>query len=279
MKGNIIYIIIFLIVAKLIVSYVESKMLYHPFRLNTDDNMNLTHHKNELKKIVNANISLNEYVIHDKKDNVHIHLIYYKNPNTTKYILYSHGNGGNIKEYMSDIYNHAQLGSIILYDYRSYGKSTGIANENGIYRDAYNAWRFIVHALQVHPSDIILFGHSLGCAVTAQLGQRLCNGIYKPYSIILRSGFSSLKDMVTDMFPKVASYVVSSKYDTMEYIKNISNKIPILVLHSHRDGMISAKHMYKLKKANPLITCHEIKGLHNSPIIDEDYIKIIKKFI
>lgn len=279
MKGKIIYIIIFLILAKLTVSYVENKMLYHPIKLNTNDNMNLAYHEKKLKKKVGDNISLREYVIHDKKDNVNIYLIYYHNPNTSKYILYSHGNGGNIKEYMSDIYNHAHLGSIILYDYRGYGKSTSSPNENGMYRDAYNAWRFITHALQVPPNNIILFGHSLGCAVAAWLGNKLCRCNFKPHSIILRSGFSSLKNIVSDIYPKIATYVLSSKYDTIQHIKNIGNKVPILALHSTRDEVIRYSHMLKLKKANPLITCYRIKGWHNDPVVDDDYINTLKKFI
>ncbi len=85
-------------------------------------------------------------------------------------LLFCHGNAGNISHRIDsiDIFNRLGL-SVLIFDYRGYGKSTGRPSEEGTYRDGEAAWRYLVDVQKKKPEKIILFGESLGGAVAAEI--------------------------------------------------------------------------------------------------------------
>jgi fermentation-respiration switch protein FrsA (DUF1100 family) len=73
----------------------------------------------------------------DTADGVRLHGWQVDRPGATFITLYFHGNAGNI----TDRYDHfreimAAGSSLLMIDYRGYGKSSGRPAENGIYKDA-----------------------------------------------------------------------------------------------------------------------------------------------
>jgi hypothetical protein len=91
-------------------------------------------------------------------------------PRSRGAILYSHGNGGNISGRQPGLAIWRELGfDVLIYDYGGYGKSTGKASEKRCYEDIRACWRWLVEEHRIPPERIILFGRSLGGAVTADL--------------------------------------------------------------------------------------------------------------
>src|SRR5688500_4686006 len=81
-------------------------------------------------------------------------------------VLLFHGNAGNISHRIDYARMFGGLGyNTLLVDYRGYGKSSGTPSEDGTYRDATAAWRWLTENHGVAPRDMVIFGESLGGAV------------------------------------------------------------------------------------------------------------------
>ena len=81
-------------------------------------------------------------------------------------LIWYHGNAGNIADRLPNArWFVEQLGvSVVLVDYRGYGRSAGTPDEAGVYRDGLAIFDAAV-ARGVAARDIVLFGRSLGGAV------------------------------------------------------------------------------------------------------------------
>src|SRR3954463_5058733 len=65
-------------------------------------------------------------------------------------VLLMHGNAGNISHRLGYLTMFNRLGySVLLFDYRGYGKSGGNPGEEGTYRDAEAAWQHLTEARKV----------------------------------------------------------------------------------------------------------------------------------
>ena len=100
-----------------------------------------------------------------KVEHIHGWWIEAKQPNA-KVLLYLHGNGINVGANIAHANRFHQLGfSVLLIDYRGYGRSEGMfPNEKRVYEDAVTAWNYLVQQQEIPPSQIFLYGHSLGGA-------------------------------------------------------------------------------------------------------------------
>ena len=106
-------------------------------------------------------------------------------------VLFCHGNAGNISHRLESIQAFNRLGlDTFIFDYRGYGRSEGRTTERGTYRDAEAAWRYLVEGRQVDPSQMVIFGRSLGGTIAAWLVQER-----PPKALILESTFTSVPDM------------------------------------------------------------------------------------
>lgn len=192
-------------------------------------------------------------------------------------ILFCHGNAGNISHRLESIQRFNQLGlSTLIFDYRGYGQSNGKLSEGGTYLDAEAAWNYLIHGRGFLPSEIIIFGRSLGGSIAAYIAQEL-----KPKGLILESTFTSINDIGSELYPYLPVALISRfNYDSEEYIKNVN--CPVLIVHSRNDKMISIQHGRKLfRAANEPKEFLEIKGSHNEGIITsgQQYINGLDSFI
>lgn len=278
------FIIICALVFKLLIYKIETLLLFHPTTVTENYISNIISKKEqEFKKKINSGIELKRHSV-ITPDCESIDLLYFINPKTNKVILYSHGNAGNIYNHFSFIRKFGNEGSIVMYDYRGYGTSSGEPSEKGFYIDIKSVWDFVIDNLKINPQNIILYGESLGCSMSAWLGKELVKNkdtLQFPKGIIIQSGFFNLKQMVSDFFSKYLTWFVYSKFDNINYVKKINNEIPILVIHSLNDELISIKQPHKLvadgklSKDNFII----VKGSHNSPIYTEPEFNKLKFFL
>ncbi len=192
-------------------------------------------------------------------------------------LLFFHGNAGNISHRLDSlkIFNDLRL-SVLIFDYRGYGRSDGRPSEQGTYRDAEAAWRYLTEQRHVLPHDIMLFGRSLGAAVAAYIASR-----HAPKVLILESAFTSVPDLAADLYPFLpARWLVRFRYNTEDYVRSIN--CPLLIVHSREDEIIPYTHGQRLfAAAREPKQFLEIRGGHNEGFLlsGQHYIKELDAFL
>lgn len=169
---------------------------------------------------------------------------YFAHPHPQAVVLYCHGNVGTVDKW-SDLARRLSQQhrlSILVFDYRGYGRSTGMPNERGILRDAEAARNWLAAENGIEPGDIVLMGRSLGGAVAVDLA---VNGGAR--GLILESTFSSLPDVAEQhagwLLPE---WNMTQRLNSAEKIQRYSG--PVLQSHGTADGVIPlsvAQTLYK----------------------------------
>ena len=178
-------------------------------------------------------------------------------------ILFCHGNAGNISHRLESIEVFHRLGlSAFIFDYRGYGESEGRITERGTYLDAEAAWHYLVQERGVDPTEIIVFGRSLGGAIAAWLAQD-----HTPNALVIESTFSSVRDIAAELYPYLPVRLISRfDYDAADYLRRVN--CPVLIVHSRDDEMISFRHGRRLfEAAHEPKEFLEIRGTHNDGFI------------
>lgn len=177
-------------------------------------------------------------------------------------LIFCHGNAGNLTSSHNHLTFFNSMGiSVLAFDYRGYGKSEGRPTEEGTYRDAEAAWRYLTEVRGKPVDTIILYGHSLGGAVAAELATRR-----RPAALILESAFTSLPDLGEQHYPWLPVRLISRyKYGTIDKIASVS--CPKLIIHSPADEIIPFSHGKTLyEKAAPPKEFLVAGGGHNDAI-------------
>jgi len=176
-------------------------------------------------------------------------------------LLLSHGNAGTIEDRLdvARFFVDSHL-SVLLYDYRGYGRSSGSPSEEGTYLDARAAWKELVERRGFAPARILLYGESLGGGVTSQLATEVKSG-----GVILHDTFSSLADAAAYHYPWLpVRWLLRVHYDNLAKIGRIS--APVLVIHSPDDEVIPFEQGERLfaAAAEPKEFLETV-GAHNGP--------------
>ena len=178
-------------------------------------------------------------------------------------VLFCHGNAGNISHRLDTlrIFHDLRL-STLIFDYRGYGESQGRPGEQGTYRDAEAAWRWLVEEKGVPHGQIVVFGRSLGGGVASWLALE-----HEPGALILESTFTSLPDVGAKLYPFLPVRLLARiHYPTLERLPKL--QCPVLVVHSPDDDLIPYAHGRRLFEAAPEPKAFlELAGDHNEGFI------------
>jgi fermentation-respiration switch protein FrsA (DUF1100 family) len=127
---------------------------------------------------------------------------------------------------------------VVLPEYRGYDGLGGTPTYDGSARDALAAFMYVRDTMGVAPSNIVMFGHSLGTAIAAELA-----AAHRPFALVLQSPFSSARDMANRMVvPGInALWSVISRvhFDTVERVRGLA--CPVWVSHGDRDMIIPVR--------------------------------------
>jgi hypothetical protein len=163
-------------------------------------------------------------------------------------LLWFHGNAGNISHRLENLalLHHYLNISIFIFDYREFGLSAGHISKAGTYLDAKGAWNYLVAERMVEPTDILLFGRSLGTALAVDLAcSEPCLGV------VLEAAFTSSQDMLKRYFlGAIPPELTQSSYDNIGKIHLIQE--PLLFIHGEYDEAIPlemAQRLYKTAQA------------------------------
>ena len=201
-----------------------------------------------------------ESVFFKASDGIKINAWWVPKNNARGTVLFSHGNADNISQNIESIKIFNSLGlNVFIYDYRGYGKSQGEPSEKGTEKDAEAAWDYLTKIKKISGDDIIIFGRSLGGAVSAKLAEK-----HTPELLILESTFTSAKEVAEfHLSCMPAGIVFGDTFNTLARIKKI--RCPVLIIHSRDDRVIPFEHGRLLyESANSPKFFLEIQGGHNS---------------
>jgi uncharacterized protein len=253
--------ILFIVVIIVAIRYMERKSLYFPMKhiTNTPSSAGLDYR--------------DEYF--ETSDGKKIHAWFIPRTDAELTVLFSHGNAGNIGHRLDKIKMLNDIGfNVFIYDYRGYGISKGSPSEKGIYEDAYAAYEYLVYKLNVPNNNIILYGESIGGAVSIEVAlNRHVRGL------ITESTFTSVKDMVRAAFPLIPHFIFSSRFDSLSKISDI--KCGKLIIHSIDDEIVPFSQGERLfAAAGEPKRFLRIRGGHNTAFWDsmKEYKEGIKSF-
>lgn len=192
-------------------------------------------------------------------------------------ILFMHGNAGNISHRLTTLKLLHKLGfSSLIFDYRGYGCSTGKPSEQGSYRDAQAAYRYLLDQRQIKAASIVMFGRSLGGGVASWLAAHEHGA-----GLILESTFSSVPDLGAELYPWLPiRWLTRIKFASIERIDAVD--MPILFIHSQDDEVVPFHHSERLFTAaqNPKQLLR-ISGSHNQGFLEDSqkYTAALHEFV
>ncbi|PMR76449.1 alpha/beta hydrolase [Billgrantia endophytica] len=185
-------------------------------------------------------------------------------------LLFFHGNAGNISHRLDSIRQFNRLGlSVLIVDYRGYGRSEGSPSEAGTARDARASWRWLTEEAGASPDEIVLFGRSLGAAVAAELAVALAADD-NPAAVILESPFRSVPALGQQLYPFLpVRWLATLDYDTERYVTAF--RAPLLVIHSREDEIIPfSEGEAVFEAASDPKELLVIRGGHNTGFLDSE---------
>lgn len=120
--------------------------------------------------------------------------------NTT--VLMFHGNAGNIghRVPIARMFVQRMGCSVFMLEYRGYGLSTGSPDEKGIMIDAQTAFDYLRQRAETRDNDIVVFGQSLGGAVSVQLVAKNQND-KRLIGLVLENTFMSMRKLIPQYAP------------------------------------------------------------------------------
>lgn len=166
----------------------------------------------------------------------------------TAVVLYAHGNAGNITHRSDTLQRlHHDLGcTVLMFDYRGYGKSEGRPSEQGVLLDGQAASDLLARRAGVARSDLLLMGRSLGTAVAVDLAAR--DGAR---GLVLYSGFPSLPEVAARHYPWVpVRWLMRTRMNSLAKIQNYHG--PLLQAHAAADEIITEELGRQLFEAAPM---------------------------
>jgi len=144
-------------------------------------------------------------------------------------LVFFHGNGGNITERAAIAAELARRGiSVLLFDWRGYGKSEGSASESGLFLDALAAYDFA----HEQSSDIVLYGESLGGPYAAYVATKR-----KARCVIIENSFPSLSAIGNALYhPVPLGWFAPFALSTARWLNQAG--LPVLIIHGKCDQVI-----------------------------------------
>ena len=169
-------------------------------------------------------------------DGTKLHGWYVPHENPRAVVLFAHGNAGNLSHRYDLLQSLHELGvSVMIFDYRGYGRSEGSPSEAGILADARTARHWLAERAGVKQSDIVLMGESLGGGVMVDLAAR--DGAR---ALVLENTFTSLPDVAAYHYPWLpVKLLMRTRLNSA--VKIADYRGPLLQTHGDADTIIPFK--------------------------------------
>jgi uncharacterized protein len=195
-------------------------------------------------------------------DGTKLHGWYVPVANPRAVILFAHGNAGNLSHRVDflEMLNRLRV-TVLIFDYRGYGRSTGSPSETGVLQDARAARRWLAERADIDESKIVLLGESLGGGVMVDLAA--ADGAR---ALVLQNTFTSLTDVARFHYPWLPiNMLMRTRFDSLSKIGRYHG--PLLQFHGDADTIIPfalAQRLYAAANEPKQLTIIP-GGDHNDP--------------
>lgn len=170
----------------------------------------------------------------DSADGVRLHGWYVQHANARGVLLFCHGNAGNLSHRADTVrvMRDRAAVSVLVFDYRGYGRSAGRPTESGVLADAAAARQWLARRAGIEPDRVIVFGESIGGAVAIDLA---ANGGAR--ALILENTFTSLPDVAAYHFPWVpCRWLMHIRLNSLAKIGHYHG--PLFASHGDPDSVV-----------------------------------------
>jgi fermentation-respiration switch protein FrsA (DUF1100 family) len=170
-------------------------------------------------------------------------------------VIFAHGNAELIDGQLPMVLGYHRLGiSVLLCEYRGYGRSAGSPSQRRITADQVKCYDWLAARGDVDRRKIFFHGRSLGTGVVCALAAKR-----KPAALILQSPFTSVVDMMAwYLIPK---FVVRDPFDNEAVLRKLDR--PVLLLHGKRDRVVPYRHSRALHRVARQTTLSTYSCGHN----------------
>lgn len=178
-------------------------------------------------------------------DGVRLHGWYAAAESPRGYVLFAHGNAGNLSDRAAVVrLLNQQLGlTVLIFDYRGYGRSAGKPSVPGLQLDAQAAHQWLRQHADIDAEQIILLGRSLGTLVMVQLAAER-----GALALVLESAFSSLAEVGANAYPWLpVGTLLRRDIKAHELIEQYNG--PLLQSHGTADELVPIELGQKLFRA------------------------------
>jgi hypothetical protein len=158
-------------------------------------------------------------------------------------LLLFHGNGEIASDYddLAQIYGQVGL-SLLVADYRGYGKSDGTPTASALLDDALVLYRLLVDVVSergLNPSRVIIMGRSLGSAAALEIVTGADGGVS---GLIIESGFASALGLIERLGGPLPHTLQGGVSGFDNAVKMEKVQIPTLIIHGEADQIIPVEH-------------------------------------
>ncbi len=189
-------------------------------------------------------------------------------------LVYAHGNAGNLSHRIPTAMawrEHLKV-SILLFDYRGYGRSQGSPSEEGIFLDTLAAFHEAQRLGQLAP---ILLGRSLGTVPVIRVAAQ-----EEARGLILDSPLASAAAMARRVLPLPGiGYLATFRLDNLTQIEKVT--CPLLVMHGEFDEVVPLEQGRQVYEAAPdPKTFILLKGMgHNDDRMSPELMQQVAAFL
>lgn len=186
-------------------------------------------------------------------------------------VIFFHGNGEIIDFLLDDIQQYQAWGfSILLPEYRGYGRSTGIPGQAAISADMKKFRDWLLQRPEVDNQRIIYHGRSLGGGIACELTLH-----HPPAALILQSTFLSLAKMTRKYL--VPPFLLTHHFRNDKVLAQLN--IPIFITHGSQDTIIPVWHSQQLHRIAENSLYYEVSSGHNDYPMDRKFWQRIENFL
>ncbi|MEZ6039067.1 MAG: alpha/beta hydrolase [Planctomycetaceae bacterium] len=200
-------------------------------------------------------------------------------------IIYFPGNAGNRSIRADVLRDFSMMGAdALLLDYRGYGDSSGTPSELNLAADAGLIWQFAQQKLGYARDHLIIFGESMGGAVSLSLWDPKLHPATTPDSVqpqvakalILNSTFASIPRVAQQTYPMFPfRYFVQDRWQSEERICHVD--VLAIIFHGTNDELIPIAEARRLQSFGPKGTeLIEIPGGTHNDIPTEQLRQVIQ---
>ncbi len=147
-------------------------------------------------------------------------------------LIFCHGNGGNLTSRADTASRFASRGvSVLVFDYRGYGRSQGKPTENELYTDALAVRDYVQTKDLATAGQIVMYGESLGGPYAASVAARRT-----VRCVIIDSSFPSAASVANAIYHVPVGLFLGHSLPTAKFLNQAA--VPVLVMHGRSDHTI-----------------------------------------